>query len=246
MVSPPHESEWIYSTVLTKTLKLTKLNEAIHSISSVSHPIEIVLFACGYAFNPVMFPVWLGLIHVMSIRSLQSTVVGDSSDIFAMRWRRFLQSHTIGDAALVNTLFYFVSVLVTLVVTELGKASFATTRPVSPQIDTQNGKTNKGSQWIRIYGKLVQSLKSKHSFPSGDSAQAMNLCLFLYTYIPESSIRDLIVCGVFLPGVAFARVFYWCHWIEDCIGGFALATFLHWFLIPTIGDKVLINAISDN
>ena len=241
-----HESEWIYSTALTKKLKLTELNEAIHSIPSVSHPIEFCIFVCGYAFNPVIFPLWLGLIHFLTQNNIQNAIQAEKlADTFAEKWRGFLQSMSVGDASLMNTIYYFSSVIVTLVFTELGKASFATTRPTSPMtvINNQNGNSlSKSSvKWIRRYGPLVQSLKSKHSFPSGDCAQAMNLCMFLYRYIPvsEPSLRDGLLFGVFLPGVAFARVFYWCHWIEDTIGGALLALSLHWSLIPMLGDKLI-------
>lgn len=243
-----HESEWVYSTALTRKLKLTELNDAIHSIPSVSYPIELFIFAWGYAFNPVIFPMWLGLVHFWTQQSLKHDILNDKlSDAFAERWRRFLQSKSIRNASLANTAFYFASVLVTLAFTELGKASFATTRPASPikSISNQTGNNNGQPKWIRRYGTLVSSLKSKHSFPSGDCAQAMNLCMFLYTYIPvESSIRDTLLLGLFLPGVAFARVFYWCHWIEDTMGGVVLAALLHWLIVPIVGQKI-INIMSE-
>ena len=44
--------------------------------------------------------------------------------------------------------------------------------------------------------------------------------------------------GVFYPGVAFARIFYHCHWIEDCLGGAVLAGILHVTLIPLVSDIV--------
>lgn len=256
----PHDNEWVYSTILTRRLKLTALNQAIHSIPSVSYPVEIFIFGCGYAFNPVMFPWWLGLIHALSRYSLENgpSTTYEASHMFWRRWREFLQSIDIEKATWVNTAFYFASVLLTLVFTELGKATFATTRPQSPIGSTriksnQNGdsNTNNNSQqhtWTRRYGSLVSSLKSKHSFPSGDCAQAMNLCLFLYRCIPVTSpkttlmshlIRDCLLFGLFVPGVAFARVFYWCHWIEDCMGGASLAILLHSWLIPTIGEKII-------
>jgi membrane-associated phospholipid phosphatase len=232
-----HESEWVYSTSLTRKLKLTELNDAIHSIPSVYHPVELFIFACGYAFNPVMFPIWLGLIHFWTQQSLQHGILTDKpSDAFAGKWRRFLQTKSIRNASMTNTALYFASVLVTLAFTELGKASFATTRPT---INNHAGTSSEESKWIRRYGTLVSSLKSKHSFPSGDCAQAMNLCMFLYKYIPvESSLRDTILFGLFLPGVAFARVFYRCHWIEDTMGGAVLAALLHWLIVPIIGEKI--------
>ena len=239
-----HESEWVYSTALTRRLKLTALNEAIHSIHSVSHPAELFIFACGYAFNPVMIPLWLSLIHLLTPQYTQNHVTSTKL-VDTLTWiitgiRNYGPSHlnNIRDAPLINTALYLVSVLITLLFTELAKSSFATTRPASPMIvdnTNKNGNTKTNSQnikWIRRYGALVSSLKSKHSFPSGDCAQAMNLCLFLHRFIPapEKSMRDTLLFGVFLPGVAFARVFYWCHWIEDCIGGVALSYLLHWSL----------------
>ena len=243
-----HESEWVYSTPLTRRLKLTELNTAIHSIQSVSHPAELFIFACGYAFNPVMIPLWLGLIYFLTPQSTQNhdtsiklvdTLTGI---ITGIRSNGPSYLNTIEDAPLINTALYLLSVLITLLFTELAKSSFATTRPASPIIAQSTNKncnstTNfQNIKWVRRYGALVSSLKSKHSFPSGDCAQAMNLCLFLHRFIPasETSMRDTFLFGVFLPGVAFARVFYRCHWIEDCIGGVALSFVLHWILIQLL------------
>lgn len=241
-----HESEWIYSTVLTKKLKLTEINEAIHSIPSVPHPIELCVFVCGYAFNPVVFPLWLGMIHFLTQINKQNAILPEKmTDTFAQKWQGFLQSLTVSDASLINTVYYLVSVIVTLIFTELAKASCATTRPITSKIAISNENGNApskiSSKWVRRYGSLVQSLKSKHSFPSGDCAQAMNLCIFLYRHIPisEPALRDGLMFAVFLPGVAFARVFYCCHWIEDTVGGIILAFSLHWLLIPFLGDKLI-------
>jgi len=137
----------------------------------------------------------------------------------------------------VNTLLYISTVIITLLFTEISKASFATTRPSIPSQGQQ--------QWKRRYGKLIASLKSKHSFPSGDCAQAMNVCMFLYRYVPLGRMHGNalpithLLFGVYLPGVAFARVFYKCHWIEDCIGGILLSYTLHLTLIPTIANKII-------
>ena len=148
-------------------------------------------------------------------------------------------------------IFYLATVLTTLAFTELGKASFATTRPQVPisgyaAIYNSDGNSIK---WKRRFGSLVASLKSKHSFPSGDSAQAMNLCLFFLRYVPVSSstvmlgnyaisIRDAALFSLFLPGVLFARVFYLCHWVEDCIGGVMLSMLIHWLVIPSVCDYI--------
>jgi len=225
-----HESEWIYSTILSK--KLTPLNEYIHELPSVSHPTELFIALCGYAFNPVMFPLWPILIYGLSFRGLSNTAIMSSSHE-PPNWQTQLRSSfKLEHAAIVNTSLYLYSVLITLIFTEIGKASFATTRPVIP---TDGGYNSQ--QWTRRYGKLVASLKSKHSFPSGDSAQAMNLCIFLFKYVPLGRVHGnalpitLMLFGIFLPGVAFARVFYRCHWIEDCIGGIALSYILHQILI---------------
>jgi membrane-associated phospholipid phosphatase len=227
----------------------------------VPHPIELFIFICGYAFNPVMFPLWLSLMYKLSLCSLRnSAVTTDQLSEFALKWRKYSQSN-MERAAIINTAVYFMSVLITLAITEVCKASFATTRPQSRILQDgstckQNHETNHGKrpQGIRRYGSLVSSLKSKHSFPSGDCAQATNLCMFLFRFVPASTliqpsgnapmlffnpIRDYLIFGVFLPGVAFARVFYWCHWVEDCIGGIILVLLLHWFLIPVMGEKLI-------
>ena len=63
-------------------------------------------------------------------------------------------------------------------------------------------------------------LKSRHSFPSGDAAQAANLTFFLLLRpVGMPSVLKLILVAQLWPGVAFARVFYLCHFIEDTIAG---------------------------
>mmetsp|Transcript_29583 Transcript_29583/g.62747 ORF Transcript_29583/g.62747 Transcript_29583/m.62747 type:complete len:254 (+) Transcript_29583:85-846(+) len=232
-----HESERIYSTILSK--QLSPLNEYIHELPSVSLPTELFIASCGYAFNPVMFPFWPILIYTLSYLELSSNAFA-ASPSEQNTWRGELASFQPEHGAVVNTAFYLTSVLITLAFTEIGKASFATTRPLLPP----DGYTTNDT-WKRRYGKLVASLKSKHSFPSGDSAQAMNLCMFLWRYVPVDTISDgislnLLLFGIFLPGVAFARVFYRCHWIEDCIGGILLSWVLHLALMPAIATKITI------
>ncbi|KAL7543702.1 hypothetical protein ACHAXR_012989 [Thalassiosira sp. AJA248-18] len=244
---PHHETEWVYSTILTK--KLSPLNVYIHELPSVPHPAELFIASCGYAFNPVMFPCWPILIYALSYKGLSSDASTTTTTTpFSRELNKWLQwtesEHHNG--ALINTALYLATVVITLAFTEIGKASLATTRPQPPLggYDT--------NEWRRRYGKLVASLKSKHSFPSGDCAQAMNLCMFLWRYVPIENFISvagndisitLVLFGIFLPitlvlFVAFARVFYRCHWIEDCFGGIILSLVLHRTLIPAI-SKVL-------
>ena len=205
-----------------------------------------------------MLPALFGLVNRLSFWSLEHASKfsnGTSTSTETISNKDFLRD------SMANTAFYFATVLVTLTFTELGKASFATTRPqlLSNRNSTisSNGNSKEGTitsaqikGWKRRYGELVSSLKSKHSFPSGDCAQAMNLCIFLSRYVPAIhysivvgvlpiALRDMFLFGIFLPGVAFARVFYGCHWIEDCIGGILLSLVLHLLLIPMVGVKVL-------
>jgi membrane-associated phospholipid phosphatase len=191
-----HESEWVYSTALSRMLH--DANRYIHGIESLAQPVEFGVFLFGYAFNPVVIPVWAGLVFCYA----------SSSAVF-------------------TTLFYLSTVLVTLLATETCKALFSASRP-----ERILGDTYRASR-LRRYGTRVSSLKSKHSFPSGDCAQAANLCFFL-TNPEDWWVMTWAAFGVFLPGVCFARVFYHCHWIEDCIGGIALSALLHWFVMPQV------------
>ena len=253
-----HESEWIYSTIISRQLKLSSLNDHIHQISHVPLVLELFIFSCGYAFNPIMVPFWLALVNLLTCTPTDGLSDALFSRTLADRqWETFLL--TINSNKIrghVNMSFYLSTVLVTLLFTELGKASFATTRPKIPTnvystktttiIDESN--SNHSIKWNRRFGSLVASLKSKHSFPSGDCAQCMNLCLFFLRYVPTITsttalvtiqrhtiaIRDIALILLFLPGVAFARVFYLCHWIEDCIGGIALSFMIHWLIIPVL------------
>ena len=227
-----NQSEWIYSTFIST--KLLPINSYIHGISTVPWLVELFIASCGYAHNPVMFPMWPVIIYILTNRGLSNTSIMTSvhtPDKFQMDLME------LDHGAVLNTIFYILTVIITLAFTELSKASFATTRPSIPSEQQQ--------QWKRRYGKLIASLKSKHSFPSGDCAQAMNVCMFLYRYVPlgrmhvNALLITLFLFGVYLPGVAFARVFYRCHWIEDCIGGILLSYILHLTLIPTIANKII-------
>lgn len=170
------------------------------------------------------------------------------------QWGKLLLTIDPNKRGHLNMVFYVATVLVTLLFTELGKASFATTRPKVPTTGyatkmSADDVKNTSIKWKRRFGSLVASLKSKHSFPSGDSAQAMNLCLFFLRYVPTTSkvihvgshaipLRDIALFSMFLPGVVFARVFYLCHWIEDCIGGVSLSLLIHWLIIPFVRDNL--------
>lgn len=50
--------------------------------------------------------------------------------------------------------------------------------------------------------------------------------------------RDAFLFGIFLPGVAFARVYYRCHWIEDCLGGIFMSWVLHNTIIPIVAGEI--------
>ena len=252
-----HESEWIYSTFITKNLNLSSLNDHIHQLPQVPLIVELYIFLCGYAFNPTMVPIWLGLVNILTNAAATVEFNNNSGTMIDKQWVNFLMTIESNKRGHVNMIFYLVTVLVTLVFTELGKASFATTRPKIPSTgystilhEESNGDNDNNCSTIkrkRRFGSIVASLKSKHSFPSGDSAQAMNLCLFFLRYIPSTTysltsgqhtipLRDIFLFMIFLPGVAFARVFYLCHWVEDCLGGFSLSLLIHWLVIPYLVD----------
>lgn len=217
-----HEREWAYSTVLTRSLGLTAIGAAIHNIEALPHLVELAVFACGYAFNPIMFPTWPVLVHKLTTWRVSS---GHSLDDGA--------GHLAvpgSDAARINVELYVASVLVTLLSTEVCKGAFATTRPRAASVNFTT----------RRYGRLVASLKSKHSFPSGDVAQAMNLCMFMARFVAVEQQTKLMLFGLFLPGVAFARVFYRCHWIEDCVGGVCLSWMLHRYVLQATLTKTII------
>ena len=260
-----HESEWIYSTFITKKLNLSSINDHIHQLPHVPLIAELYIFLCGYAFNPTMVPIWLGLVNIFTITGVTDAATvefnSNSGTMIDKQWINFLMTIESNKRGHVNMIFYLGTVLVTLVFTELGKASFATTRPKIPSTgystilhEQSNGDNDNNYcstiKWKRRFGSIVASLKSKHSFPSGDSAQAMNLCLFFLRYIPTTTnsltsgqhtipLRDIFLFMIFLPGVAFARVFYLCHWIEDCIGGFSLSLLIHWLVIPVIREYLV-------
>mmetsp|Transcript_35461 Transcript_35461/g.72521 ORF Transcript_35461/g.72521 Transcript_35461/m.72521 type:complete len:276 (+) Transcript_35461:186-1013(+) len=256
-----HESEWIYSTFLTKQLNLSSLNDYIHQIPHVPLIVELYIFLCGYAFNPTMVPLWLGLVNVLTRTGLSDNAVAKfSGTTINEQWGKLLLTIDSNKRGLLNMAFYLATVLVTLLFTELGKASFATTRPKIPTtgyatiMNADDDDNNNPIKWKRRFGSLVASLKSKHSFPSGDTSQAMNLCLFFLRYVPTTStssatmihlgshaipVRDVALFSLFLPGVVFARVFYLCHWIEDCIGGASLSLLIHWLIIPILRENIV-------
>lgn len=237
-----HYSEWVYSSTISLRL-LTPLSKYIHDLPSLSLPAELCIATCGYAFNPVLFPCWPVLVYATSIFVVCERRQLLSSNDYLIKNDGVWYHQTM---ALNNAALYVASALLTLLITEICKAIFATTRPSKPQQTKQHQR--------RKYEHLITSLKSKHSFPSGDTAQAMNLCMILCRYvIPPSyggssttgvsmplinSIRIAFLFGMFLPGVAFARVYYRCHWIEDCLGGMLLSLILHMTLIPVIASRI--------
>ncbi len=268
-----HESEWIYASFLSRQF-FTPMNDCIHQKLSLgpssSSLLELYFAMCGYAFNPVMFPIWPMLVYTLSIWRCCPT--SDSSVLYeatvnSSNWRQLMSFHHCDHrhpVALRHTALYLTSVVLTLAFTEIGKALFSTSRPRPPS------SSGEGC-WLptRKYEQLVSSLKSKHSFPSGDCAQAMNFCMIVCKYltIPDgatafSSFFDgvtnsmkiwnndttiisfrfminVLLFGVFLPSVAFARIYFRCHWIEDCIGGMALSWVLHSAIIPKVANQII-------
>ena len=236
-----HKAEKIYSSPFSAVFKLHGINKFIHSIDHLPKLAEFCVFLLGYAFNPVSIPLLL----------VAATAMGAApASLIKLAKNNNLQQHSSDTIIplLFAPIFYLSTVLVTLVATELCKASFRASRPES--ILSKDFLSSK----VRRYGSLVASLKSKHSFPSGDSAQAANAVLWLSCYaIPSWAMKNnsniiinattafAIRCfafGVFYPGVAFARIFYHCHWIEDCLGGAVLAGFLHATIMPLLADTV--------
>ena len=237
-----HDAEWVYATPLSTRL-LSPLGRRIHDLSSLPHVVEVVVAACGYAFNPAAFPGWPVLVYFVSRRGLRASSSSSAAARHTSAFAYLLDSPAYAKAretlsqplppeqeALFLAGCYVGSALVTLALTELAKRACATTRPRIPPEGGEHARATR-----RRYGALVGSLKSTHAFPSGDCAQAANLCLFLWRCVPDharaAAGKDvplaMVLCGLFLPGVAFARVFYRCHWIEDCLGGMALAWTWH-------------------
>jgi membrane-associated phospholipid phosphatase len=216
-----HQSESVYSTPLSSLMGLDEKNKYIHSLPSLPHSVEFLVFLFGYAFNPVSIPLW------MIVVSLTGVVIPNGIEANNSERQSYYYP----------SIFYFATVLVTLIGTEICKASFRATRP---EALLSSGFL---SSKVRRYGTLVASLKSKHSFPSGDSAQAANAVLFWYFFVSPlwqeqkpkiTTMIHLFAFLMFYPGVAFARIFYHCHWIEDCLGGAILAAFLHRTVIPSV------------
>jgi len=238
-----HTKEFVYSTPLSTLLGLHRGNRYIHSLKSLPLPLEWLVFLLGYAFNPVVIPFWLGWI----------AWIGAKPDETRLRTMLMMQSDanettrpTDDDLQrlVFPPIFYLSTVLITVAGTELLKALFQASRP-----ETVLSKDFLRST-LRPYGKRVASLKSKHSFPSGDSAQAANMVLFLSRYVWDqysittnatlpifTALLQVLVLA-FYPGVAFARVYYHCHWIEDTIGGGLLALGLHHFIVPQMSVTI--------
>lgn len=219
-----HQAELVYSTPLSSVLGLHSANKFIHSIPSLPYPLEVIVFLFGYAFNPVSIVPWMAVTAMTGALPSSPELQEKPTTIFFA------------------PLFFLSTVLVTLIGTEACKFSFRATRPeavLSPEFRQSK---------LRRFGALVASLKSKHSFPSGDSAQAQNSVLFWYFYVAplwQQKLDDttmillhIFAFGVFYPGVAFARVFYHCHWIEDTLAGAVLSVILHRSIMPMVSDLV--------
>lgn len=86
-----------------------------------------------------------------------------------------------------------------------------------------------GFRWQRHF-RFPNQYKSEYSFPSGDTAQAGNFALFLFFFFSAR----WALCTI-LPGVAFARVFYVCHWWEDTLMGLVLGFLVQICLFMVVG-----------
>eukprot|EP00391_Amoebophrya_sp_Ameob2_P002046 CAMPEP_0179002038 /NCGR_PEP_ID=MMETSP0795-20121207/11746_1 /TAXON_ID=88552 /ORGANISM="Amoebophrya sp., Strain Ameob2" /LENGTH=398 /DNA_ID=CAMNT_0020695583 /DNA_START=87 /DNA_END=1284 /DNA_ORIENTATION=- len=126
--------------------------------------------------------------------------------------------------------WYILTALMTLLVTEILKFCFRSPRPDYNSYATQcsllapRQPLKRRQYWGRHF-KSPNLYHTRYAFPSGDTAQAANFGLFMFVFGGYVS----GIC-VLLPLVAFARVFYVCHWIEDTIGGCLVGTLTQSFM----------------
>eukprot|EP00392_Amoebophrya_sp_AT5.2_P010230 g10283.t1 len=126
--------------------------------------------------------------------------------------------------------WYILTALMTLPVTEILKFCFRSPRPDYNFYATQcsllapRQPLKRRQYWGRHF-KSPNLYHTRYAFPSGDTAQAANFGLFMFVFGGYVS----GIC-VLLPLVAFARVFYVCHWIEDTIGGCLVGTLTQSFM----------------
>ena len=77
------------------------------------------------------------------------------------------------------------------------------------------------------YGEIKPDSSDGYSFPSGDS---MNAGSFAATLIASGAPVGPSMCVAVYAGLG--RVYWWYHWIGDCVGGVALAfgasSFVDW------------------
>jgi len=77
----------------------------------------------------------------------------------------------------------------------------------------------------------LRSPLTNFAFPSGDTAQAAAYCYCLYL------IKNNIWYLLFIPNCAWARIYFGCHYIGDCLAGALIGIivvyfFWHFFILP--------------
>ena len=137
--------------------------------------------------------------------TLSELEFSDAGDIHDLEPRRQLDFSPI-----FTTIYFFVCTLCLLAVTTAVKALTDRERPSSPP---------EGSKNSRHYD--LRSLESNKSFPSGDTAQAalhMSLVMAHFKHFFMMMGGPLGIAQ-FVMMVAFARVYFHCHYVGDTIGG---------------------------
>eukprot|EP00392_Amoebophrya_sp_AT5.2_P017567 g17944.t1 len=265
----------VFSDSWTLCRCFARANQGVHGFRGLRLWVqEIPIFVGGVAFNPV-FIIWtLLLVYLLFdlpiefeggrggekeaakygraiVRDFWDHADHEHVNFKSINSQAYSLRPLLGGSVVRGRFYrwYILTALMTLLVTEILKFCFRSPRPdynfYATQCSSPASQHLKRHQYWRRHFKFPNLYKSRYSFPSGDTAQAANFGLFMFVF-------GGYVSGMYvlLPLVAFARVFYVCHWIEDTIGGCLLGTltqyFMYLYLVETSAGDRLIYLTRDN
>mmetsp|Transcript_10032 Transcript_10032/g.11418 ORF Transcript_10032/g.11418 Transcript_10032/m.11418 type:complete len:181 (-) Transcript_10032:123-665(-) len=168
-------------------------SSTIHN--SNTHYFELPLIFAGMLFAPFIVPFVVSTIYLISILYFRSEEeLTDGGKLF--------------NKSFGYTMIYLLWVLISLIITISLKKYLYRERP-------NPGKT----------ARLMELRWNEHNgaFPSGDTLQSALYVGFVLLNFPpqaEDSYRQYLLL-LLVPLVAFARVYYHCHWIGDTLAGAA-------------------------
>ncbi|CAI2380831.1 unnamed protein product [Moneuplotes crassus] len=179
------------------------INEADVKCSRSIHRLQLgimeyILVFFGFIFNQYL--IWLVPFYIY-----KSCFDNNVPNEIIVRIDSSKQEET--QVAAVMIIFYLVSVVFTVISTQSCKKIFGRVRP---SMVNMNQKFN------------LRKLEGNCSMPSGDTAQAANWSVFMaVNFCIENSFNQYLFLHAWVP-IAFARIYFQCHWVSDTVVGAAI------------------------